>query len=208
MNEKHEEARDLLAKATYMTIFASDWTTSLALEAVEAVKKTPLYRHMVKHWCKELDKERKRYQNMMAKITGEVKETGEVEETYLNLCQDFEDDMREQRDELIAAVTEAFEGFKYAEVYAKIEMVRVMAKMSCQINEELSRAVLKATRGRIDLGYMRQTDISNKAYQLAMAAMEHINVNLNDSPRVRSALEQVERKLFEGEVVKRASEIK
>lgn len=195
------EAQLRLTAATYMTVLTGDWVCAIICDKMEAFVRSPLYVRKAKKLANILIKKREAYERMMNNI---------VEKQavfYADMCQYFEDGLREDLFKLENAVMFEFskKKAKYPDVLAKVELCRSMAKVSCRINDRVNDEARRLGK-MTTLKYMRQTEIAKVATSLSDLITHDYKkvINLNENQMVISGVMAIINKIIKSDLVQRS----
>lgn len=203
-----EQANSIIAEneamvigCTYNVLFTNDIVTGLTIEAVEDIKKSPLYRMRTKQAVNRVEVERKKYEKL---INGIVRERSGF---FADANDIFTEDIRKHVDILYWSIKREFDKFnlKHSDIIARLELARTLCEFGCvQLDRREEELQAKDSRfRRFGIEYLRQTNLLH-ALNEAMCTINvpcMIDLNTEDCTRAINILSV---KLADAEIIAKA----
>lgn len=196
-----DENAAMAVACTYNVLFTNDIVSGLALDAVEAVRKSPLCRHKTKQWVNKVEREQRKYEKTVNRAIGDK---GAF---FADANDVFLDDVRKHVEILYWSIKREFDkaGLKHSDTIAKLELARTLCGFACVQLDEMQSEVQARTRylRRFTISYLRQTDLL-KALNVAMRSLNiPCTVNLN-SDDCQDAMNILSVKLADADTIAKA----
>lgn len=163
-----DENAAMAVACTYNVLFTNDIVSGLALDAVEAVRKSPLCRYKTKQAVNKVEREQRKYEKTVNRVVGDK---GAF---FADANDVFLDDVRKHVEILYWSIKREFDkaGLKYSDTIAKLELARTLCGFACVQLDEMQSEVQARTRylRRFTISCLRQTDLL-KALNEAMQSL-------------------------------------
>lgn len=140
---------------TYNVLFTNDIVSGLALDAVEAVRKSPLCRYKAKQAVNRVEREQRKYERTVNRMVGDKGAFfADANDMFLN-------DVRKHVEILYWSIKRVFDkaGLGHSGTIAKLELARTLCGFACaQLDRREAELWAKDPRfKRFAIDYLRQT---------------------------------------------------
>ena len=201
VNKIIEENEAMVIGCTYNVLFTNDIVIGQVVEAVETIKRSPLYRMKTKQLINKVEIVRRKYERMVNEVIG-----GRC--TFFADANDiFLEDIQKHLDVLYWSIKRVFDKHNliHSDVISKLELARTMCEFGCaQLDKREEELQEKDKRFRkIKIDYLRQTELL-KMLNEVMRTMEIpsiVNLNTEDTTRAINILSV---KLASAEIIAKA----
>lgn len=200
-NKVITQNESLVIAATYNILFTNDIVCGLVIDAIEKVKKSPLYRHRTKQLINQCSAERSSYEKLINRIIGDRNEF------FANANDLFREDIDKHLDVLYYSIKQVFDKHRIPNsgVISLLEQTRTMCEFSCaQFDKRVEE--LKKADNRFNgfaLEYMRITSLLHKLNETMRSIDIPTTVDLNTESCI-NAINILSKKLVDGEVIAKA----
>lgn len=194
-------AENLTLAAVYNILFTNDVVCCLIVDFISKLDKSPYYRFNVKRQAKRIEHEMRKYEKRIAGIAGKriffIADANEV------ISEELQPDLLKME----YSIKSEFDKRKLKDsaLLAKMELARCMCELSCLSLDKRIEETAPYNQGVKRLTYLRLTallslvdGLSNILYQ----SEEYIN--LNESPNCKMAMQIIQRKLTDCDIISRA----
>lgn len=179
-----EEANNIIAEneamvigCTYNVLFTNDIVIGLTIEAVESIRKSPLYRFDTKRKVNIVEKDRLKYERMINEVIGNTS-------SFLADANDiFLEDIQKHVDILYYSIKREFDkvSLSFSDIIARMELARTLCEFSClqldKREEELQEKDKRFKKFGID--YLRLTNLLRSLSETMKTLNVPCTVNLN-----------------------------
>lgn len=159
-----EEANNIIAEneamvigCTYNVLFTNDIVIGLTIEAVESIRKSPLYRFDTKRKVNIVEKDRLKYERMINEVIGNTSSF------FADANDIFLEDIQKHVDILYYSIKREFDkvNLSFSDIIARMELARTLCEFSClqldKREEELQGKDKRFKKFSID--YLRLTNL-------------------------------------------------
>lgn len=159
-----EEANNIIAEneamvigCTYNVLFTNDIVIGLTIEAVESIRKSPLYRFDTKRKVNIVEKDRLKYERMINEVIGNTSSF------FADANDIFLEDIQKHVDILYYSIKREFDkvNLSFSDIIARMELARTLCEFSClqldKREEELQEKDKRFKKFGID--YLRLTNL-------------------------------------------------
>ncbi len=198
---KQDMAENVTLTAVYNILFTNDVVCGLVVDFISQLKKSPYYRFNVKQQAKRIESEMQKYEKRIAEIAGKkiyfMADANEV------ISEELQPDLLKME----YSIKSEFDKHKIKDsaLLAKLELTRCMCELSCLSLDKRIEETIPYNQDAKRLTYLRLTvlfslidGLSNILYQ----SKEYIN--LNESPNCKMAMQIIQRKLTDCNIISRA----
>lgn len=179
-----EEANNIIAEneamvigCTYNVLFTNDIVIGLTIEAVESIRKTPLYRFDTKRKVNIVEKDRLKYERMINEVIGYTSSF------FADANDIFLEDIQKHVDILYYSIKREFDkvNLSFSDIIARMELARTLCEFSClqldKREEELQEKDKRFKKFGID--YLRLTNLLRSLSETMKTLNVPCTVNLN-----------------------------
>lgn len=179
-----EEANNIIAEneamvigCTYNVLFTNDIVIGLTIEAVESIRKSPLYRFDTKRKVNIVEKDRLKYERMINEVIGNTSSF------FADANDIFLEDIQKHVDILYYSIKREFDkvNLSFADIIARMELARTLCEFSClqldKREEELQEKDKRFKKFGID--YLRLTNLLRSLSETMKTLNVPCTVNLN-----------------------------
>lgn len=179
-----EEANNIIAKneamvivCTYNVLFTNDIVIGLTIEAVESIRKSPLYRFDTKRKVNIVEKDRLKYERMINEVIGNTSSF------FADANDIFLEDIQKHVDILYYSIKREFDkvNLSFSDIIARMELARTLCEFSClqldKREEELQEKDKRFKKFGID--YLRLTNLLRSLSETMKTLNVPCTVNLN-----------------------------
>lgn len=179
-----EEANNIIAEneamvigCTYNVLFTNDIVIGLTIEAVESIRKTPLYRFDTKRKVNIVEKDRLKYGRMINEVIGNTSSF------FADANDIFLEDIQKHVDILYYSIKREFDkvNLSFSGIIARMELARTLCEFSClqldKREEELQEKDKRFKKFGID--YLRLTNLLRSLSETMKTLNVPCTVNLN-----------------------------
>lgn len=186
-----EEANNIIAEneamvigCTYNVLFTNDIVIGLTIEAVESIRKTPLYRFDTKRKVNIVEKDRLKYERMINEVIGNTSSF------FADANDIFLEDIQKHVDILYYSIKREFDkvNLSFSDIIARMELARTLCEFSClqldKREEELQEKDKRFKKFGID--YLRLTNLLRSLSETMKTLNVPCTVNLNTEECTKS----------------------
>lgn len=179
-----EEANNIIAEneamvigCTYNVLFTNDIVIGLTIEAVESIRKSPLYRFDTKRKVNIVEKDRLKYERMINEVIGNTSSF------FADANDIFLEDIQKYVDILYYSIKREFDkvNLSFSGIIARMELARTLCEFSClqldKREEELQEKDKRFKKFGID--YLRLTNLLRSLSETMKTLNVPCTVNLN-----------------------------
>lgn len=179
-----EEANNIIAEneamvigCTYNVLFTNDIVIGLTIEAVESIRKSPLYRFDTKRKVNIVEKDRLKYERMINEVIGNTSSF------FADANDIFLEDIQKHVDILYYSIKREFDkvNLSFSDIIARMELARTLCEFSClqldKREEELQEKDKRFKKFGID--YLRLTNLLRSLSETMKTLNVPCMVNLN-----------------------------
>lgn len=179
-----EEANNIIAEneamvigCTYNVLFTNDIVIGLTIEAVESIRKSPLYRFDTKRKVNIVEKDRLKYERMINEVIGNTSSF------FADANDIFLEDIQKHVDILYYSIKREFDkvNLSFSDIIARMELARTLCEFSClqldKREEELQEKDKRFKKFGID--YLRLTNLLRSLSETMKTLNVPCTVNLN-----------------------------
>lgn len=179
-----EEANNIIAEneamvigCTYNVLFTNDIVIGLTIEAVESIRKSPLYRFDTKRKVNIVEKDRLKYERMINEAIGGTSSF------FADANDIFLEDIQKHVDILYYSIKREFDkvNLSFSDIIARMELARTLCEFSClqldKREEELQEKDKRFKKFGID--YLRLTNLLRSLSETMKTLNVPCTVNLN-----------------------------
>ena len=179
-----EEANNIIAEneamvigCTYNVLFTNDIVIGLTIEAVESIRKTPLYRFDTKRKVNIVEKDRLKYERLINEVIGNTSSF------FADANAIFLEDIQKHVDILYYSIKREFDkvNLSFSDIIARMELARTLCEFSClqldKREEELQEKDKRFKKFGID--YLRLTNLLRSLSETMKTLNVPCTVNLN-----------------------------
>lgn len=179
-----EEANNIIAEneamvigCTYNVLFTNDIVIGLTIEAVESIRKSPLYRFDTKRKVNIVEKDRLKYERLINEVIGNTSSF------FADANDIFLEDIQKHVDILYYSIKREFDkvNLSFSDIIARMELARTLCEFSClqldKREEELQEKDKRFKKFGID--YLRLTDLLRSLSETMKTLNVPCTVNLN-----------------------------
>lgn len=179
-----EEANNIIAGneamvigCTYNVLFTNDIVIGLTIEAVESIRKSPLYRFDTKRKVNIVEKDRLKYERMINEVIGNRSSF------FADANDIFLEDIQKHVDILYYSIKREFDkvNLSFSDIIARMEIARTLCEFSClqldKREEELQEKDKRFKKFGID--YLRLTNLLRSLSETMKTLNVPCTVNLN-----------------------------
>lgn len=179
-----EEANNIIAEneamvigCTYNVLFTNDIVIGLTIEAVESIRKSPLYRFDTKRKVNIVEKDRLKYERMINEVIGNTSSF------FADANDIFLEDIQKYVDILYYSIKREFDkvNLSFSDIIARMELARTLCEFSClqldKREEELQEKDKRFKKFGID--YLRLTNLLRSLSETMKTLNVPCTVNLN-----------------------------
>lgn len=129
-----EEANNIIAEneamvigCTYNVLFTNDIVIGLTIEAVESIRKSPLYRFDTKRKVNIVEKDRLKYERLINEVIGNTSSF------FADANDIFLEDIQKHVDILYYSIKREFDkvNLSFSDIIARMELARTLCEFSC-----------------------------------------------------------------------------
>lgn len=195
------EHEAMVVGCTYNVLFTNDIVCGLVIDAVEAVRKSPLYRQKTKQEVNQVEREKTKYEKLVNSVIGDrISFFADANDSFL-------EDVQKHVEVLYWSIKREFDqhGVKHSDVVARVEIARTMADFACkQLDQREAELQEKDARfKRFNIGYIRQTDLYNALRKLTRTLGVPCKIDLN-TPDCLLAINILSKKLADAKIIAKA----
>lgn len=197
----HDISENYTLTAVYNILFTNDIVCGLVVDFISELKKSSYYRFNVKQQAKRIESEMKKYEKRIAEIAGKriffMADANEV------ISEELQPDLLKME----YSIKSEFDKHKLKDsaLLAKMELTRCMCQLSCLSLNKRIEEVTPYNKDIKRLTYLRLTtlfkyidELSDILYQ----CKEYID--LNESKNCQTAMQIIQRKLTDCNIISRA----
>lgn len=179
-----EEANNIIAEneamvigCTYNVLFTNDIVIGLTIEAVESIRKSPLYRFDTKRKVNIVEKDRLKYERLINEVIGNTSSF------FADANDIFLEDIQKHVDILYYSIKREFDkvNLSFSGIIARMELARTLCEFSClqldKREEELQEKDKRFKKFGID--YLRLTNLLRSLSETMKTLNVPCTVNLN-----------------------------
>lgn len=179
-----EEANNIITEneamvigCTYNVLFTNDIVIGLTIEAVESIRKSPLYRFDTKRKVNIVEKDRLKYERMINEVIGNTSSF------FADANDIFLEDIQKHVDILYYSIEREFDkvNLSFSDIIARMELARTLCEFSClqldKREEELQEKDKRFKKFGID--YLRLTNLLRSLSETMKTLNVPCTVNLN-----------------------------
>lgn len=179
-----EEANNIIAEneamvigCTYNVLFTNDIVIGLTIEAVESIRKSPLYRFDTKRKVNIVEKDRLKYERLINEVIGNTSSF------FADDNDIFLEDIQKHVDILYYSIKREFDkvNLSFSDIIARMELARTLCEFSClqldKREEELQEKDKRFKKFGID--YLRLTNLLRSLSETMKTLNVPCTVNLN-----------------------------
>lgn len=196
-----DENAAMAVVCTCNVLFTNDIVSGLALDAVEAVRKSPLCRYKTKQAVNKVEREQRKYEKTVNRVVGDK---GAF---FADANDMFLDDVRKHVEILYWSIKREFDkaGLEHSDTIAKLELARTMCGFACaQLDKREAELYAKDPRfKRFAIDYLRQTALLHALDEAARSFNIPCTVDLN-SDDCLSAINILSIKLADADTIAKA----
>ena len=178
------ENEAMVIGCTYNVLFTNDIVVGQIIEAVEAIKKSPLYRMKTKKVINHVEVERKKYERM---INGIVNDRSAF---FADANDIFVEEIQKHIDILYWSIKREFDKYnlEYSDVIAMLELARTLCSFACvQLDKREEELQAKDKRFKsVKIDYLRQTNLLHALDEAMGTINVPYTVDLNTEDCTRS----------------------
>lgn len=179
-----EEANNIIAEneamvigCTYNVLFTNDIVIGLTIEAVESIRKSPLYRFDIKRKVNIVEKDRLKYERMINKVIGNTSSF------FADANDIFLEDIQKHVDILYYSIKREFDkvNLSFSDIIARMELARTLCEFSClQLDKREEELQEKDKRfKKFGINYLRLTNLLRSLSETMKTLNAPCTVNLN-----------------------------
>lgn len=179
-----EEANNIIAEneamvigCTYNVLFTNDIVIGLTIEAVESIRKSPLYRFDTKRKVNIVEKDRLKYERMINEVIGNTNSF------FADANDIFLEDIQKHVDILYYSIKREFDKVKlsFSDIIARMELARTLCEFSClQLDKREEELQEKDKRfKKLGIDYLRLTNLLRSLSETMKTLNVPCTVNLN-----------------------------
>lgn len=186
-----EEANNIIAEneamvigCTYNVLFTNDIVIGLTIEAVESIRKSPLYRFDTKRKVNIVEKDRLKYERMINEVIGNTSSF------FADANDIFLEDIQKHVDILYYSIKREFDkvNLSFSDIIARMELARTLCEFSClqldKREEELQDKDKRFKKFGID--YLRLTNLLRSLSETMKTLNVPCTVNLNTEECIKA----------------------
>lgn len=200
-NKIISEHESMVVLCTYNILFTNDIVVGKVIEAVEAVKHSPLYRLKTKQCVNRVSELSRKYERQVNQIIGDKSQF------FADANDIFLEEVNRHIDTLYWCIKRAFDKFRlsYSDVLAKMELARTLCDFSvAQFDKRILE--LREKDGRFkgfSLNYIRQDTLLHALNESMRTFNIPCTIDLNTKECINS-INILSQKLSDGEIIARA----
>lgn len=191
----------LVIGATYNILFTNDIVLGRILEAVEAIKKTSLFKQKTKQMINKVMKEKIKYEKLISKVIGDKSSF------FADANDIFIEEVKKDIDILYFTIKKEFDKHKlqYSDVIAKMETARTLCYFACvQLDKRMDELISKDNRFKnFSIDYIRQTSMLHYIDETMRTFQIPFNIDLN-TKECTTAINILSKKLADCDIISKA----
>lgn len=203
-----EQANKIIAEneamvigCTYNVLFTNDIVIGQTLDAIEYVKKSPLYRMKTKQIINRIEVEMRKYKRLVNSVIGERSAF------FADANDIFLEDIQKHIDILYWSIKREFDrcNLEHSDILARLELARTLCRFGClQLDKREDELQKKDSRfKRFCIGYIRQTALLHALNEVMLTMNIPCTVNL-DTEDCSRAINILSVKLADAEIIAKA----
>lgn len=195
------ENEAMVIGCTYNVLFTNDIVVSLTIEAVESVRKSPLYRMKTKQTINRVEAERKKYERL---VNGIISDRSAF---FADANDVFVEEIQKHVDILYWSIKREFDkhNLKHSDIIARLELARTLCAFGCvQLDKREEELQAKDKRfKKVKIDYLRQTDLLHTLDEAMRTMNVPYTIDLNTEECTR-AINILSVKLADAEIIAKA----
>lgn len=194
-------ATNVALAAVCNILFTNDVVCGLVVDFIGKLKESAHYRFNVKKQAGRIEREMRKYEKLVAEIAGKkiffIADANEV------IAEELQPDLLKME----YSIKSEFDRHKLKDssLLAKMELTRCMAELSCLSLDKRIEEVAPYYKNVVKLTYLRLTTLFKLIDRLSDALYQGKEyIDLNQSPNCRLAMQIIQRKLTDCNIISRA----
>ena len=200
-NQIISEHESMVVLCTYNILFTNDIVIGRVIEAVDAVKHSPLYRQRTKQYVNRVADLSRKYERQVNQIVGDRSQF------FADANDIFLAEVNRHIDTLYWCIKREFDKYKlpFSDTLAKMELARTLCDFSCtQFDKRIQELCEKDNRfNGLSLDYIKQEALLHALNETMRTFNIPCTVDLNTQECI-SAINALSQKLADGEIIAKA----